>query len=123
LGGEAFREEMRVRIGERMEARKRESYSGEEVKGHDRKRAEELLRKGLQALKVEQGELQGWKTTDERKQALTWLIRSSTQVSCEWIREQLGLGHRSNISRAVRALESPDRKNNRHRATMLQCKD
>ena len=45
MGGEAFREEMLVRIGERMESRKRESYSGEEVKGHGRKRADELLRK------------------------------------------------------------------------------
>jgi REP element-mobilizing transposase RayT len=123
LGGEAFREKMLERIGERMESRKRESYSGEEVKGHDRKRAEELLRKGLRALKIEQGEIQGIKTTDERKQALTWLIRSSTQVSCEWICEQLGLGHRSNISRAVRALESPGRTYDRLKAIMLQCKD
>ena len=123
LGGEAFREKMLVRIGERMESRKRESYSGEEVKGHDWKRAEELFRKGLQVLKVGQGELQGWKTTDDRKQALTWLIRSSTQVSCEWIGEQFGLGHRSNISRAVRALEEPGRKNDHLKAIMLQCKD
>ena len=123
LGGEAFREEMLVRIGKRMESRKRESYSGEEVKGHDLKRAEQLLQKGLQALKVGQKEIQGWKTTDERKQALTWLIRSSTQVSCEWICEQLGLGHRSNISRAVRALESPARNSARLKVNMLQCKD
>lgn len=123
LGGEAFREKMLERIEERMESRKRESYSGEEVKGHDRKRAEALLRKGLQALKVGQGEIQGMKTTDERKQALVWLIRSSTQVSCEWICERLGLGHRSNISRAVRALESPARNNEHLKAKMLQCKD
>ena len=123
LGGETFRDEMLVRIGERMESRKRESYSGEAVKGHDLKRAEELLQKGLQALKVGQGEILVMKTTDERKQALTWLIRSSTQVSCEWICEQLGLGHRSNISRAVRALEAPDRKDDRLKVKMLQCKD
>ena len=123
LGGESFRREMLVRIGERMESRKRESYSGEEVKGHDRKRAEELLRKGLQALKVGQGAVQGLKTTDERKQALTWLIRSSTQVSCEWICEQLGLGHRSNISRAVRSVETQGSKSNCWKTKMLQCKD
>jgi REP element-mobilizing transposase RayT len=123
LGGESFREEMRVRIGERMKSRKRESYSGEEVKGHDLKRAEELLRKGLNILKIGQEDIQGMKTTDKRKQALTWLIRSSTQVSCEWICERLGLGHRSNISRAVRALESSDRKDHRLKMIMLQCKD
>lgn len=123
LGGEAFRKKMLVRIGERMESRKRESYSGEEVKGHDRKRAEELLRMGLQVLMVSQGEIRDMKTTNARKQALTWLIRSSSQVSCEWICEQLGLGHRSNISRAVRALESPGRNNDHLKAKMLQCKD
>ena len=123
LGGESFREEMLVRIGERMKSRKRESYSGEEVKGHDLKRAEELLRKGLNILKIGQEDIQGMKTTDKRKQALTWLIRSSTQVSCEWICERLGLGHRSNISRAVRALESSDRKDHRLKMIMLQCKD
>jgi hypothetical protein len=123
LGGDAFREQMLERIGERMDSRKRESYSGEEVKGHDLKRAAELLKKGLQALKLEQEELQGLKTTDERKQALTWLIRSSTQVPCEWMCEQLGLGHRSNISRAVRALESQGNNNDCLKAKMLQCKD
>jgi putative transposase len=123
LGGEGFRENMLVRIGKQMESRKRESYSGEEVKGHDRRRAEELLQKGLQLLKVEQGELKGWKTTDERKQALTWLIRSSTLVDSGWICEQLGLGHRSNISRAVRAMGTPERKHARVKAIMLQCKD
>ena len=123
LGGDAFREEMLARIGARVAPRKRESYSGEGVKGCDRKRAEDYLQRGLQALKAGQMEFQGWKTTDERKQALTWLIRSSTRVSCGWLCEQLGLGHRSNISRAVRALESENRKNNRFKAKMLQCKD
>ena len=123
LGGDAFREKMLVRIGERIQSRKRESYSGEEVKGHDRKRAEELLQKGLRALKIEQEAIQVLKTTDERKQALIWLIRTSTQVPCEWMCEQLGLGHRSNISRAVRAFEAPGRKSDRLKAVMLQCKD
>jgi len=123
LGGDAFREKMLACIGERMESRKRESYSGEEMKGIDRKRAEELLKKGLQALKVEQRELQDMKTTDERKQALTWLIRSSTQVPCEWICEELGLGHRSNISRAVRSFDAADHKTARLKSKMLQCKD
>jgi len=123
LGGEAFRERAQVRIGERMESRKRESYSGEEVKGHDRKRAEELLQKGLQVLKIGQVEIQALKSTDERKQALTWLIRSSTLVPCEWICDHLGLGHRSNISRAVRAIEVAGRKSERLKAKMIQCKD
>jgi putative transposase len=123
LGGEPFREKMLIRIGEHMESRKRESYSGDEMKGHDLKRAQELLRKGLHSLEVEQGELQRWKTTEKRKRALTWLLRSSTQVSSEWICQQLGLGHRSNISRAVRAFDLPDMKEDRLKAKMLQCKD
>ena len=123
LGGESFRKGMLERIGDRIESRKRESYSGEAVKGHDLKKAEKLLQKGLQALKISPKDIQSWKTTDERKQAVTWLIRSSTQVSCEWICEQLGLGHRSNISRSVRAFEVSTQKNNRLKTIMLQCKD
>ena len=36
---------------------------------------------------------------------------------------QLGLGHRSNISRAVRSLEAPDVKSSRLKAIMLECRD
>lgn len=123
LGGDSFREEVMGRIAERIEWRKRESYSGDEVKGHDRKKAEALLQKGLQALKVNLKDVRNWKTTDKRKQALTWLIRSSTPVSCEWICEQLNLGHRSNISRALRAIEMQCHECECLKAIMLQCKD
>ena len=61
--------------------------------------------------------------TPKRKRAVIWLIRSFTQVSCEWIFEQLGLGDRSNIRRAVRALEALGWKDDRLKAIMLQCKD
>jgi hypothetical protein len=37
--------------------------------------------------------------------------------------QQLGLGHRGNISRAVRAFDLPDPKEDRLKAKMLQCKD
>lgn len=123
LGGDGFREEMLERIGERMKTRKRESYSGEEVKGQDRRKAEALLQKGLQALKANLKDVRNWKSTDKRKQALTWLIRSSTPVSCEWICEQLNLGHRSNISRAVRAVEMRGDDRGCLKSIMLQCKD
>ena len=105
LGGASFREEMVEQIEEKIGGKKRDSYSGEGVKGHDEKAARALLAKGMGALKTDIEEVKSWKTTDVRKQALTWLIRSSTLASGEWISVQLGMGHRSNISRAMRRIQ------------------
>ena len=66
----------------------------------------ELLEKGLRQLRISLDELKELKTTDSRKQALVWLIRSSTLVSSDWISRNLGMGHRSNISRAVRRFQA-----------------
>lgn len=123
LGDEDFRQEMLEYIGEQMEPRHRESYSGEEVKAVDQKKAERLLKRGLQVLGLTQEELQSLKTTDRRKQALTWLIRSSTLASSDWMRAELGLGHRSNISRAMRTFKSAKSKDDQLKQKMLQCKD
>jgi len=124
LGGETFREEMVDRIGDRMARKKRESYSGAGVKGHDEKTAKGLLAKGLEALKTGQEEVKSWKTTDVRKQALTWLIRSSTMASSEWISEHIGMGHRSNISRATRRIQNASGPSELPlKRKMLQCKD
>lgn len=124
LGGEAFRDELLDRIGDRIAKRRRESYSGEGVKKHDEKMAYGLLQRGLEQLKVEKVGVQSWKTTDIRKQALVWLIRSSSMVSSEWICEQLGMGHRSNISRAMRRMETfVDRDILKLKKKMLRCKD
>lgn len=123
LGDESFRQEMLGYIGEQVESRQRESYSGEEIKAIDQKKAERLLKRGLRGVGLTQEELQDLKTTDRRKQALTWLIRSSVLVSSGWICTELGLGHRSNISRAVRAFSSGSPKGDQLKQKMLQCKD
>ena len=124
LGSEAFREKLLGHVGERMAHKKRESYSGEEVQGHDEKTALELLEKGLRQLRISLDELKELKTTDSRKQALVWLIRSSTLVSSDWISRNLGMGHRSNISRAVRRFQAEPRGEAENlKKKMLRCKD
>ena len=111
-------------MAERVGKRKRESYSGEEVQGHDEKMAQQLLTRGLQQLQVSLKALQSWKTTHPKKQALVWLIRSSTVVSSDWISRQLGMGHRSNISRAIRRFERENQSEIvKLRKKLLHCKD
>ena len=124
LGEEAFREDMQERISARVASGKRESYSGEAVLGHDEKAAERRFQAGLEALRLDAETLQQLQTTDVRKQALAWLIRSSTLVPGGWIRERLGMKHRSNISRAVKRFENASGAEEKAlKIKMRQCKD
>ena len=124
LGGEDFRQDLLKRVGERMALRKRESYSGQGPCDCDVLRARSLLEKGLAALKLSLEDVRSRKTTDAEKQALVWLLRTATAVPPVWLCDTLGLGHRSNVSRAVRAMQAPaDPVRSGLWAKMLQCKD
>lgn len=124
LGSDVFRDLLLERIGKSLTGKKRESFSGEAVNEHDELAAMRLLQRGLQQLGVSLTEVKNWKTTDNRKQSLCWLVRSSTSVSSEWICAQLGMGHRSNISRAIRCISREQNAEIKQlKKIMLQCKD
>lgn len=124
LGGDDFRRELVDRLGTRIAPRKRESYSGEGADACDLCRAQALLDRGLCVLHLDLDELRARKTTDPTKQALVWLVRSSSRVSVDWLCATFCLGHRSNLSRAVRAMEAAqDPIRLRLKSKMLQCKD
>jgi len=124
LGGEDFRRDMLDRIDRKLGTVKRESYAGAAMIAHNEQEASLLLVKGLAALETDVREVKALNKTDLRKQALAWLLRSSTLVSAEWICRELGMGHRSNISRAVRRLEQAGHRSEKEiRKIMLHCKD
>jgi putative transposase len=124
LGDKSFREKLMERIGETIRNNKRESYSGEGRKAHDEREAERLLNKALVTLGVSLDDVVGWKTTDMRKQAIVWLIRSSTVVKSDWLCQRLGMKHRSNVSRAVRNMEDNNQPAIKQiKRKMRQCKD
>ena len=84
--------------------KKRESFSGGELRGYDESAAKELLESGLRALGETLGSVRTMRCNDPRKQALAWLIKRNTMARDEWITRELD--HRSNVSRAVSAFRS-----------------
>jgi putative transposase len=124
LGSEDFRDELIHKMASGIGPSKRESYSGGAVVAHDESAAESLLERGLAVLGLSLDNVQRTKCSDARKQALIWLIRGATNVSSDWICSRLGVGHRSNISRALRRFAAQgDQETELLRGRMLQCKD
>jgi putative transposase len=106
LGGEAFRDRMLDRAAAVVREKKRESFTGEELRAYDESAAKKLLKSGLRALGETLGSVRPMRCNDPRKQALAWLIKGNTMVGDEWVTRELDMGHRSNVSRAVSAFRS-----------------
>jgi hypothetical protein len=112
LGTEEFREQMEAKLDEILSRNKRTSYTGSEARGHDKRRAEELVQTSLQHLHLEEDDLSRLKKGDTVKKLIAWAVRTQTRVSNEWIVHRLQMGSPSNLSRHVRWVES--QKRNRH---------
>jgi hypothetical protein len=70
FGDEAFRDVMKKQLDGSLEAKKRESFSGEGVRQHDEGEAERLIRQGLTALGLEDDDLLSMKKNCPEKYAL-----------------------------------------------------
>jgi len=100
-GGEEFRNKLVARVGDAIEGKKRSSYFGSEgFRRYDEKEAERMIKAGLKFLGVKD-EVRALAKNDPRKQALAWMVRTQTVASNEWVSERLGMGHPSNVSRAL----------------------
>jgi biotin operon repressor len=51
------------------------------------------------------GEKNALRKSDERKEMVSWLLSRKTAVTQEWIAQQLGMGSRVNVSRAIQRIE------------------
>ena len=124
LGDEGFKERLLERLAGVVSGRKRESYTGAAAQAHDERMAAQLLQRGLAALGLSLAEVQTLRQKDDRKQGLAWLLRSATVASSDWVSTQLTMGHRSNVSRAVRKIaEARTAMAIRVRHLMQLCKD
>lgn len=124
LGSANFKKRLLERVDGAIDGKKRESYSGPAARSHDEKSALILLKQGLESLETSLDEIRNRKTTDRQKQGLVWLIRTCTMVKSDWISARLKMGHRSNISRAIRVYEKgSDPIVKEIKEKMLQCKD
>jgi hypothetical protein len=68
-----------------VRGRKRESYSGEEVRRYNETAARELLTRGLEVLGMDLASTRLLRHSDPRKQALAWLIKGKSMVGDRWI--------------------------------------
>ena len=96
IGGESFRDQLTEMIGGNSD-----NLRGRQRSAHDEMEAERLLQQALNALGLEEPELQGMKSTRPEKQAIAWLLKKRTTVTVVWIACRLSMGHRTSASRAI----------------------
>jgi hypothetical protein len=124
LGSEAVRDQMSDLASDIVRGRKRESYSGEEVRRYDETAARELLTRGLEVLGMDLASTRLLRHSDPRKQALAWLIRGKSMVGDRWITKELEMGHPSNVSRAVNVFRNANKRKIKNLKCQLHvCKD
>lgn len=102
-GSQEFAERA-LKLAEAALGRKRSrSYGGSlEGKAHDEKRAEELLRQGLEAAGLEEEEAVRLPGSDACVVAIAEAIWSTTTVPQSWLAERLGMRSAANVSQQLR---------------------
>ncbi|MEW5817402.1 MAG: transposase [Spirochaetota bacterium] len=106
LGDEEFRDHLISFLDRAIHGKKRESFSGDELREHGEAQAERFLRKGLRELELTNHDLQGRAKGVEEKQVLAWWLRKKTIVSRKWISERLQMGDASRVSKALNIVSS-----------------
>jgi len=107
VGDEKFRDRLLDLLEKSMKGKKKASFGGRILAAHNEKRAMELIEQSRKQLGLAADELRGLRKTDVRKQSVVWLIKTHTVMSNEWIDRQLDMGSRTNIHKAVVAMERP----------------
>ena len=100
IGGELFRDQLVEMI-----RGKSDNLRGQQRTAHDEMEAERLLKQALDALGLEEPELQAMKSTRPEKQVIAWLLKKQTTVTVVWLADRLGMGHRTSASRAISEIE------------------
>jgi hypothetical protein len=96
------------RLDRDLATRQRDSFSGEAIKEHGLRRAEELLRAGAAQLHLDLESLHELPKLDVRKRALAWWLRTRTTVSNKWVTDKLQMGHFTNVSSSVSRIRNGD---------------
>jgi putative transposase len=105
FGSQEFREKLLKLAAKTLAGRakrKADGYQGAELKDHGERRAERILRVGLEHFGVSGEELRSAAKGDWRKGLLAALIQKETTVRLDWICQKLGMGERSYCCRTIR---------------------
>ena len=98
--------------------RKADGYQGAELSDHGERRAEQILRAGLEHFGVRREELRSAAKADWRKGLVAALIQKETTVRLDWISQRLNMGDRFSCCRTIgRTREMMQRRKDWIRAT------
>jgi len=117
IGGEQFR----IELGKMLPARS-DNLRGAQRRAHDELEAERLLGAALEALNLSEAMLLELRCNHPEKQVVAWLLKTHTTATGVWVASRLGMGDRSNVSRALTAISratDSERKNLKYK--MTQC--
>ncbi len=104
MGAAEFRDELQEKIDAQLSGLRRDSIVGEARRLHDERGAERLLFEATRIVGLDLGGKERLKKSDERKQVVAWFLRKKTTMGLDWIAEQLGMGSRANVGRAVQSI-------------------
>ena len=118
MGSSDFRD----RLLDLLEGSSSDNCRGEQRQAHGEYMAKELLEKGADIVQCPLVEVRGLSQNHLKKQALVWLVKRHTAVTGEWIRKELEMGSRANITRALQRFDhSTERDVKRLKRKMTQC--
>ncbi len=125
MGDQTFRDRLEDLADKAVRGKRRSSYDRTGLMRHDDRMAEQWLQKTLIALSTDAESIRALRSSDPLKQAVVWFLRSRSLVTAAWMEDHVGVGHASNVSRAVSAFRNPtDRKRKQLKKKVLQvCKD
>ena len=106
VGGEGFRREMLDRVGRALDAGRRASYGGDEVREHGEACAEKWIAKGMAALGLADSDLAGMRMNSPEKYAMAWLARRHTGARPAWIKARLKMGTATGFAHFLGRLET-----------------
>ncbi len=75
---------------------------------HDEHEANGLLRESCAVVGLKLSEKDRLRKNDLRKQTAAWFLFRKSPMGQDWISEQLGMGNRANVSRAVKEVENTE---------------
>ena len=108
LGEMGFRDELLERLSAVVDGKRRDSYSGSDIRLHDEREAEKLVQEGLKIFGLQNEGLNVFRKGDARKKVMAWNVRRKTSVKNEWISTRLCMGSSSNLSHYIAIVEHAD---------------
>ena len=102
IGSSSFRDRLQDALGDRLRRNLRSSFDDAAARTHDEQAALRLIETVCAGMDWTLQQLRGWKKRDPRKLGVCWLVKSRTTMGDRWIVEHLEMGHRNNVSHAVK---------------------